>query len=40
VVDGPFPESKELIAGYWILHVQSMDEAVDWAKPAPFEAFS
>jgi hypothetical protein len=40
VVDGPFPESKELIAGYWILQVQSMDEAVGWAERFPFEAFS
>ena len=40
VIDGPFPESKQLIAGYWILHVQSMDEAVKWAKRFPFEAFS
>lgn len=38
VVDGPFPESKELIAGYWILQVQSMDEAIEWAKRLPFEA--
>jgi hypothetical protein len=40
VIDGPFPESKALIAGYWILQVQSMDEAVDWAERAPFEALS
>jgi hypothetical protein len=40
VIEGPFPESKELIAGYWILQVQSMDEAVDWAERAPFEALS
>ena len=40
VVDGPFPESKQLIAGYWILQVQSMDEAVEWAERFPFEAFS
>ena len=40
VIDGPFPESKELIAGYWILQVPSMDEAVEWAKRAPFEALS
>ena len=38
VIDGPFPESKQLIAGYWILQVQSMDEAVEWAKRLPFEA--
>jgi hypothetical protein len=40
VIDGPFPASKELIAGYWILQVPSMDEAVEWAKRAPFEALS
>jgi hypothetical protein len=40
VIDGPFPESKQLIAGYWILQVASMDEAVEWAKRAPFEALS
>jgi hypothetical protein len=40
VIDGPFPESKALIAGYWILQVQSMDEAVEWARRAPFEALS
>jgi hypothetical protein len=39
-VDGPFAGSKELIAGYWILQVKSMDEAVDWAKRFPFEALS
>jgi hypothetical protein len=40
VIDGPFPESKQLIAGYWILQVPSMDEAVDWAERFPFEALS
>jgi hypothetical protein len=40
VIDGSFPESKQLIAGYWILQVQSMDEAVDWAERFPFEALS
>jgi hypothetical protein len=40
VVDGPFAESKQLIAGYWILQVQSMDEAVEWAERFPFEAWS
>ena len=40
VIDGPFPESKQLVAGYWILQVQSMDEAVKWAERFPFEAFS
>src|SRR5918993_3975450 len=40
VVEGPFPESKQLIAGYWILQVPSMDEAVAWAERFPFEAWS
>jgi hypothetical protein len=40
VIEGPFPESKQLVAGYWILQVPSMDEAVEWAKRAPFEALS
>lgn len=40
VIDGPFGESKEPIAGYWILDVKSMDEAVDWAKRVPFEALA
>ena len=40
VVDGPFGEAKEPIAGYWILDVKSMDEAVEWAKRVPFEAFA
>jgi hypothetical protein len=35
VVDGPFTESKELIAGYWIWQVRSMDEAVEWLKRCP-----
>jgi YCII-related domain len=40
VVDGPSPESKQLIAGDWILQVQSMDEAVEWAERFPFEALA
>ena len=40
VVDGPFAESKTLIAGYWILQVKSMNEAVEWAERFPFESFS
>jgi hypothetical protein len=40
VIEGPFSEGKQLIAGYWILQVPSMDEAVDWAERAPFEALS
>ena len=37
VVDGPFAESKELLAGYWVLQVKSLDEAVEWMKRAPFK---
>jgi hypothetical protein len=40
VIDGPFPEPKQVVAGYWILQVPSMDEAVEWADRFPFEAFS
>jgi hypothetical protein len=36
VVDGPFAETKELVAGFWIWQVQSMAEAIDWAKRSPF----
>jgi hypothetical protein len=35
VVDGPFTETKELIAGFWIIQVRSKEEAVEWAKRAP-----
>jgi len=35
VTDGPFAETKELIAGYWIIRVNSLQEAIDWAKRAP-----
>ena len=38
VVDGPFAETKELIAGFWLWQVRSMDEAVEWLKRAPFES--
>jgi hypothetical protein len=37
VIDGPFAETKELIAGYWVWQVRSMDEAVEWLKRAPFD---
>jgi hypothetical protein len=37
VIDGPFAETKELIAGFWLWQVKSMDEAVDWLKRAPFD---
>ncbi len=36
VIDGPFTETKELIAGYWLWKANSMDEAVEWLKKAPF----
>jgi hypothetical protein len=36
VIDGPFAETKELIAGFWIWQVKSIDEAVEWLKRAPF----
>jgi hypothetical protein len=35
VVDGPFAETKELIAGYWVWQVRDMDEAIEWAKRCP-----
>ena len=37
VIDGPFAETKELVAGYWLWQVKSMDEAVEWLKRAPFD---
>lgn len=36
VIDGPFSETKELIAGFWLWQVRSMDEAIEWLKRAPF----
>ena len=36
VIDGPFPETKELIAGFWIIQVQSKAEAIEWASRVPF----
>ena len=36
VVDGPFTEAKELVAGYWIWQVKSKEEAIEWLKRAPF----
>ena len=35
VVDGPFAETKELIAGYWVWQVRDMDEAIEWARRCP-----
>lgn len=37
VIDGPFPETKELIGGFWLWQVRSMEEAVEWLKRAPFD---
>ena len=37
LIDGPFAESKELVAGYWIWQVKSVEEAVEWLKRAPFD---
>ncbi|MEA2725441.1 MAG: hypothetical protein QOH59_3212 [Gemmatimonadales bacterium] len=37
VIDGPFSETKELIAGFWLWQVRSMEEAIEWLKRAPFE---
>ncbi len=37
VIDGPFTETKELIAGFWLWKVKSIDEAIEWLKRAPFD---
>src|SRR6266849_1200165 len=37
VIDGPFTESKELVAGYWLWQVRSIDEALEWLKRAPYD---
>ena len=37
VIDGPFAEAKELVAGFWMWQVKSMDEAIEWLKRAPFD---
>jgi hypothetical protein len=37
IIDGPFAETKELIAGYWLWQVRSMEEAVEWLKRSPFD---
>jgi hypothetical protein len=39
VIDGPFSETKELVAGYWIWQVRDMDEAVEWVKRCPNPMF-
>ena len=38
VIDGPFAETKELVAGFWLITVKSRDEAIQWMKRAPFAA--
>jgi hypothetical protein len=37
IIDGPFAESKELVGGYWLWQVRSIDEALEWLKRAPFD---
>jgi len=37
VIDGPFAETKELLAGFWLIQTKSMDEALEWVKRAPFD---
>ena len=37
VIDGPFAETKELIAGFWLIQAKSKDEAIEWAKRVPFQ---
>ena len=37
VIDGPFAEAKELVAGFWMWQVKSLDEAIEWLKRAPFD---
>jgi len=37
VIDGPFAETKELVAGFWLWQVKSLQEAIEWLKRAPFE---
>jgi hypothetical protein len=37
VIDGPFTETKELIAGFWLIQAKSLDEAIEWVKRAPFD---
>ena len=38
VVDGPFAETRELVAGFWLWQVRSLDEAIEWIKRAPFDS--
>ena len=37
VIDGPFGETKELVAGFWLWQVRNIDEAIEWIKRAPFD---
>jgi hypothetical protein len=37
VIDGPFAETKELVAGFWLIQVKSKEEAIEWAKRVPFQ---
>ncbi|MEJ8845346.1 YciI family protein [Variovorax rhizosphaerae] len=37
VIDGPFAETKELVAGFWLIQVKSKEEAIEWLKRAPFD---
>ena len=37
VIDGPFAETKELVAGFWLWQLKSLDEAIEWLKRAPFD---
>jgi hypothetical protein len=37
VIDGPFAETKELLAGYWVIQTRDRDEAIEWMKRAPFD---
>jgi hypothetical protein len=37
VIDGPFTEAKEMIAGFWLIQVKSKEEAIEWAKRVPFQ---
>jgi hypothetical protein len=39
VIDGPFTEAKEIVAGFWLWQCPSLDEAIEWVKRIPFEAF-
>jgi hypothetical protein len=39
VIDGPFAETKELVCGFWLWQVKSMQEAIDWIRRSPFEGF-